>query len=67
MIIERNKNEVVFRLHGNIDVDILQDMTDFFEFMEISRRSKATQQDVDKLVKTIKKERWKKTRNKLDL
>jgi hypothetical protein len=67
MIIERNKNEVVFRLHGNIDVDILQDMTDFFEFMEISRRSKAIQQDVDKLVKTIKKERWKKTRNKLDL
>jgi hypothetical protein len=67
MIIERNKNEVVFRLQGNIDVDILQDMTDLFEFMEISSKSKATQQDIDKLVKTIKKGRWEKTRKKLDL
>jgi hypothetical protein len=42
MIIERNKDEVVFRLSGNINVDDLQDMTDLFEFKEISKRSKAT-------------------------
>lgn len=55
MIIERSKDEVVFRLPGNINIDDLQDMTDLFEFKEISKKSKATQKDVDKLVKTIKK------------
>jgi hypothetical protein len=67
MIIERNQGEVVFRLPGDMNVDDLQDMTDLFEFMEISRKSKATQKDVDKLVKTIKKGRWERTRNDLDL
>lgn len=67
MIIERNNNEVVFRLSGNINVDDLQDMTDLFEFMEISRKSKATQKDVDKLVKKVKKGRWEKSKRDLDL
>lgn len=67
MIIERKKNEVIFRLTGDIDVDDLQDMADLFEFKEISRKSKASQKDVDKLVKNVKKGRWKKTRDKLGL
>lgn len=67
MIIERNKDEVVFRLAGNINIDDLQDMTDLFEFKEISKKSKATQKDVDKLVKTIKKGRWEKTKDELGL
>lgn len=40
---------------GNINVDGLQDMTYFFEFKEISKKSKAIQKDVDKLVKAVKK------------
>lgn len=67
MIIERSKDEVVFRLSGNINIDDLQDMTDLFEFKEISKKSKATQKDVDKLAKTIKKGRWEKTKNELGL
>ncbi len=67
MIIERKKNEVIFRLTGDIDVDDLQDMADLFEFKEISRKSKASQKDVDKLVKNVKKGRWKKTRDELGL
>lgn len=67
MIIERKKNEVIFRLPGDIDVDDLQDMADLFAFKEISKKSKASQKDIDKLVKNIKKGRWKKTRDELDL
>lgn len=67
MIIERNKDEIVFRLSGNINIDDLQDMTDLFEFKEISKKSKATQKDVDKLVKTIKKGRWERTKDELGL
>jgi hypothetical protein len=65
MIIERQNNEIVFRLPGDIDIDDLQDMTDLFEYKEISKKSRAKQSDVDKLVKQIKKGRWQKTKSKL--
>lgn len=65
MIIERTNNEIIFRLPGDINLDDLQDMADFFEYLEIARKSKAKQNDVDTLVKSIKKGRWEKTRKKI--
>ena len=62
MIIERTKKEIIFRLPNNINMDDLQDLSDLFEYKEITRKSKATQKDVDLLVKTIKKGRWEKTK-----
>lgn len=67
MIIERTKNEVIFRLPATINVDELQDMADMLEYKEIAKKSKATQKDVDDLVKTIKKGRWAQTKSKLNL
>lgn len=67
MIIERTKDEVIFRLPGNLSVDELQDITDLLEFKELSKKSKASQKDVNQLVKLIKKDRWSKTKSKLDL
>jgi hypothetical protein len=65
MIIERTNKEIIFRLPANTNVDDLQDMTDLFEFRELSKKSKATQKDVDALVKSVKKGRWAKTKAKL--
>ena len=65
MIIERTKNEVIFRLPSSVRVDDLQDIADLFEFREISRKSKASQKDVDLLVKSVKKGRWSKTKAKI--
>ena len=65
MIIERTNREIIFRLPGNINVDDLQDMTDLFEYKEISKKSEAKQKDVDSLVKSIKKGRWEKTKSKI--
>lgn len=67
MIIERTKKEVIFRLPINVNVDVLQDMADLLEFREIGQKSKASQNQVDLLVKSIKKGRWKKTKEKLGL
>lgn len=67
MIIERTKNEVIFKLPISVNVDVLQDMADLFEFREIGQKSKASQNQVDLLVKSIKKGRWKKTKEKLGL
>ena len=62
MIIERTNNEIIFRLPVDISLDDLQDMADFFEYKEIARKSKAKQEDVDALVKSVKKGRWEKTK-----
>jgi hypothetical protein len=67
MIIERTKKEVIFRLPATINVDDLQDMADMLEYREIAKKSKATQEDVEDLVKTIKKGRWAQTKSKLNL
>ena len=67
MIIERTKNEIIFRLPADANVDELQDMADLLEFKEIAKKSKATQKDVDNLVKTIKKGRWAETKSTLNL
>jgi len=66
MIIERTKSEIIFRLPNNINVDDLQDLTDLLEYKEITKKSKATQKDVDLLVKAVKKGRWEKTKQQFD-
>jgi hypothetical protein len=65
MIIERTKNEIIIRLPGDMNIDELQDMADWFQYKEITRKSKATQADVDILVSQIKKGRWDKRKSAL--
>lgn len=67
MIIERTSKEIVFRLPSSTNLEDLQDIADLFSFQEISKKSKATQKDVNDLVKKIKKGRWAKTKQKLGL
>ena len=67
MIIERTSKEVVFRLSSSTKLEDLQDLANLFTFKEIAEKSKATQSDVDELVKKIKKGRWAKTKQKLGL
>jgi hypothetical protein len=65
MIIERVNNEIIIRLPGDINIDELQEMTDWFQYMETTRKSKAKQGDVDALVSQIKKGRWEKRKSTL--
>jgi len=67
MIIERTSKEVVFRLPASTKLKDLQEIANIFTFKEVSKNSKATQKDVDELVKKIKKGRWAKTKSKLGL
>ena len=66
MIIERTSKEIIFRLPRRTSIDDLQDLTDFFEFTESTKDFDVKQNEVDDLVKTIKKGRWNKTKSKLD-
>jgi hypothetical protein len=65
MIIEKTNNEIVFRLPLDTNIDALQNLKDWLEYLEVTRKSKAKQKDVDGLVDEIKKDRWK--RRKSDL
>jgi hypothetical protein len=65
MIIERTLNEIIIRLPGDMNIDELQDMTDWLQYKEATRNSKAKQSDVDTLVNQIKKGRWNKRKESL--
>ena len=60
MIIERTDKEIIIRLPGDMNIDELQDLKDWFQFKEATRKSKAKQSDVDAIVNKIKKGRWNK-------
>lgn len=65
MIIERNSKEILFRLPSSTKLEDLQDIANLFMYKEVARKSKATQKDVNELVKQIKVGRWAKTKSKL--
>jgi len=65
MIIERNKDEVIIRLPASMDTSDIEDMVDYIRFKEITSKSKATQEQVDNLVKEAKKGSWETNRKRL--
>lgn len=67
MIIERTSKEVLFRLPATTKLEDLQEIANLFAFKEVARNSRATQKEVDDLVKKVKKGRWEKTKRKLGI
>ncbi|MEN9448298.1 MAG: hypothetical protein RJA25_1588 [Bacteroidota bacterium] len=65
MIVERTKKEVIIKLPNTTNIDTLQDIMDWIEFRELTKKSKATQKQVDNLVAIAKKNRWAKTKGLL--
>jgi hypothetical protein len=65
MVIERTNKEVIIRLPSYVDTEGLQRLVDFLSYREATSRSKATQEDVDKLAKEVKKGWWAKNRDRL--
>jgi predicted trehalose synthase len=64
MLIERTPKEVIIRLPASVDTTGLQRLIDYLTYREVTANSKATQDQVDKLSKEIKKGWWKKNRNR---
>lgn len=65
MKIERTNNEVIIRLPGSIDTSDLEEMVDYIRFKEITAKSKATQEQIDLLVKEVKMGRWENNKKRL--
>lgn len=64
MLIERTSREVIIRLPSSVDATGLQRLVDYLTYKEATANSKATQQQVDKLAKDVKRGWWKKNRKR---
>jgi hypothetical protein len=67
MKIERTKTEVIIRIPASTNVDDLQDIADLIDYQQLTKNSKAKQKDVDELINSLKKGRWNKAKEALDL
>ena len=64
MVIERTKNEIIIKLPTYIDTKGLQNLINYLAYKEATDKSKAKQEDVDKLAKDIKKGWWNRNRSR---
>ncbi|MEO8821616.1 MAG: hypothetical protein ABI374_12280 [Ginsengibacter sp.] len=60
MLIERTSSEVIIRLPASVDTTGLQRLVDYLTYKEATSNSKATQGQIDKLSRDVKKDWWKK-------
>lgn len=65
MLIERTNEEVIIRLPASVDTIELQRLIDYLTYKEITANSQATQEQVDKLAKEVKKGWWNANRTRL--
>ncbi|MDQ3551290.1 MAG: hypothetical protein M3413_07160 [Bacteroidota bacterium] len=65
MLIERTSSEIIIRLPASVDRTGLQRLVDYLTYKEATSNSKATQEQVDKLAKEVKKGWWKKNRKRI--
>ena len=67
MIVERQDNEILVRFSAGIKTSRIQTILDYLRYEELTSKSIATENDIDELLKEIKKGRWSKTRKELGL
>jgi hypothetical protein len=63
MIIERTDKEILIRIPNTVDIEGAQRIIDYIRYQEITAKSKATQEDVDKLANEINRDWWNKNKD----
>ena len=58
MTIERTDGEIIIRIPDSVEFSEIQRLIDFITYKEITKESKATQEDVNKLASEINKNWW---------
>jgi|AntRauTorckE6833_2_1112554.scaffolds.fasta_scaffold88456_2 hypothetical protein len=64
MKIEKTDKEILIRLDRNTDLTGLQRILDFIKFKEVASKSKATQDQIDKLAKESKVSWWENNKSR---
>ena len=58
MVIERNRSEIIIRVPSFVNIEGLQRMLDYLTYQEATAKNEASAEDIDNLVKEVKKGRW---------
>ena len=64
MIVERTKSQIVIKVSPKVDAFGFQRIIDHLEYLEITSKSQATQEDADQLADELNENWWKKNRQK---
>lgn len=64
MVVERINDQIVIRISPQIEPFEFQRIIDYIEYLEITSKSKAKQDDADKLAEELNEKWWSKNRNK---
>lgn len=67
MIVERQSNEILVRFSANTNTNRIQTILDYLRYEELTAKSTAINTDVDELLNEVKKGRWNRTKEELDL
>jgi len=67
MIVERQNNEIVVRFSARMKTSRIQTILDYLCYEELTSKSIATEDDVNELLKGVKKGRWNRTKEELGL
>jgi hypothetical protein len=63
MTVERTEKEIVIRIPISSDMVDIERLIDYLKFREIASKSKATQEQIDKLARESKAEWWRKNQD----
>ena len=67
MIVEIQNNEILVRFSSRMKTSRIQTILDYLRYEELTSKSTATENDVDELLKEVKKGRWNRTKKELGL
>ena len=64
MVLERTENEVIIRLPKSVNWEDLELMLKFIRYREKVTKSKAKQEDIDRLASEINKKWWEENKHR---
>ncbi len=67
MIVERQNDEILVRFSARMKTSRIQTILDFLRYEELTSKSTATENDVNELLKEVKKGRWNRAKKELGL
>ena len=64
MIVERTNTQIVIKVSPKVDTFGFQRIMDYLEYLEITSKSQATEEDANKLADELNENWWNKNRKK---
>jgi predicted trehalose synthase len=64
MIVERTSNQIVIKVSPKVDTFGFQRIMEYLDYLELTSKSKASQDDADKLADELNENWWTKNRKR---